>query len=279
MSLCNFVLPFAQFTVLSINVLSKLEYMAFHSFIEVIDKYNEKLRPQYRLLGGITTHILPNGGFSLSNETVLTTLLDQFPKVLRSKRIYLTTGVCLLCYFLGLVCVTQAGIYWINLVDHFCVGWGLIITALLELISLSWIYGINRFIKDIEMMIGERNWLFWLWWRVCWFFISPCVLTAVLFWTLTTFTPPSYGPIEYPVWGTALGWCMVIFCILWIPIVAIVRVFRSEGSTLCQKISAVCTSAPDWGPYLEQHRGERYRNRPDSTESPNRVQLLAISKV
>ncbi|XP_067903948.1 sodium- and chloride-dependent neutral and basic amino acid transporter B(0+)-like [Heterodontus francisci] len=214
-----------------------------------------------------------------SLETVITTLLDQFPKVLRSKRIYLTTGVCLLCYFLGLVCVTQAGIYWINLVDHFCVGWGLITIALLELISLSWIYGINRFIKDIEMMIGERNWLFWLWWRVCWFFISPCVLTTVLFWTLTTFTPPTYGPIEYPVWATALGWCMVIFCIMWIPIVAIVRVFRSEGSTLCQKISAVCTSAPDWGPYLEQHRGERYRNRPDSTESPNCVQLLATSKV
>ncbi|XP_067903909.1 sodium- and chloride-dependent neutral and basic amino acid transporter B(0+)-like isoform X3 [Heterodontus francisci] len=191
------------------------------------------------------------------SETIITTLQDQFPKFLQSKRLYLTAGVCLLFYFLGLICVTQAGIYWINLIDHFCAGWGILVVALLEVIGLSWIYGGNRFIKDIEMMIGERNWLFWLWWRVCWFFISPCLLTAILIWSLAMLVPPTYGPVEYSVWAIALGWCMIIFCIMWIPIVAIVRVSRSEGSTLWQKISATCTSAPDWGPYLEQHRRER----------------------
>ncbi|XP_067903924.1 sodium- and chloride-dependent neutral and basic amino acid transporter B(0+)-like isoform X2 [Heterodontus francisci] len=209
-----------------------------------------------------------------ASEEIITTLLDQFPNFRQSKRLYLSTAVCLLFYFLGLVFVTQAGIYWLHLVDYFCTGWILITIALLELIGLNWIYGINRFIKDIEMMIGERNWLFWLWWRVCWFFISPCLLAAILIWSLATFAPPTYGPVEYPVWAIALGWCMIIFCIMWIPIVAIVRVSQSEGSTLCQKISAACASAPDWGPYLEQHRGERYRNRPDSTEAPNCVQLL-----
>ncbi|XP_072361185.1 sodium- and chloride-dependent neutral and basic amino acid transporter B(0+)-like isoform X2 [Scyliorhinus torazame] len=208
-------------------------------------------------------------------ETIITTLLDQFPKFLRSKRLYLITGVSFLFYLLGLLLVTQAGIYWINLIDHFCIGWGLIVSALLELIGLSWIYGANRFIKDIEMMIGKRTWLFWLWWRACWIFISPCLLAVIFIWSLATFVPPTYGPVEYPVWATALGWCLIIFCIMWIPIVAIVRVVQAEGATLCQKISAACTPAPDWGPYLEQHRGERYGNRPDSTEAPNRVQLLA----
>ncbi|XP_078403097.1 sodium- and chloride-dependent neutral and basic amino acid transporter B(0+)-like [Cetorhinus maximus] len=212
-------------------------------------------------------------------ETILTALLDQFPKFLRSKRLYLIIGVCFLFYFLGLLFVTQAGIYWLNVVDHFCAGWVLIIIALLELIGLNWIYGVNRFIKDIEMMIGERNWLFWLWWRACWIFISPCLLAAVLIWSLATFTPPTYGPVEYPVWATALGWCMIIFCIMWIPIIAIVRVVKAEGSTLCQKISAACTSAPDWGPYLEQHRGKRYGKRPDSTQASNQVKLLAIPEV
>ncbi|XP_067903925.1 sodium- and chloride-dependent neutral and basic amino acid transporter B(0+)-like isoform X3 [Heterodontus francisci] len=169
-----------------------------------------------------------------ASEEIITTLLDQFPNFRQSKRLYLSTAVCLLFYFLGLVFVTQAGIYWLHLVDYFCTGWILITIALLELIGLNWIYGINRFIKDIEMMIGERNWLFWLWWRVCWFFISPCLLAAILIWSLATFAPPTYGPVEYPVWAIALGWCMIIFCIMWIPIVAIVRVSQSEGSTLCQ---------------------------------------------
>ncbi|GCB78460.1 hypothetical protein scyTo_0019414, partial [Scyliorhinus torazame] len=128
----------------------------------------------------------------------------------------------------------EAGVYWLSLIDYFCTGWVLITIALLELISLSWIYGVNRFIKDIEMMIGKRNWLFWLWWRGCWIFISPCLLAVILIWSLTTFTPPTYGPIEYPVWAIALGWCLINFCIMWIPIVAIVRVVQAEGATLCQ---------------------------------------------
>ncbi|XP_072361170.1 sodium- and chloride-dependent neutral and basic amino acid transporter B(0+)-like [Scyliorhinus torazame] len=208
-------------------------------------------------------------------EIVMTTLLDQFPKFLRSKHLYVTIGACLLQYFLGLLCITQAGIYWLNLIDYFCTGWVLIIIALLELISLSWIYGVNRFIKDIEMMIGKKHWLFWLWWRGCWIFISPCLVAVILIWSLTTFTPPTYGPIEYPVWAIALGWCLIIFCILWIPIVAIGRVVQAEGDTLYQKLSAACTSAPDWGPFLEQHRGERYRNRPDSKEVLHCEKLLA----
>ncbi|XP_043560290.1 sodium- and chloride-dependent neutral and basic amino acid transporter B(0+)-like isoform X2 [Chiloscyllium plagiosum] len=211
-------------------------------------------------------------------ETNITILLDQFPKFLRSKRLYLTIGVCLLFYFLGLVYVTQAGIFWINFIDYFCAGWILITTGLLELIGLSWIYGTNRFIKDIEMMIGERTWLFWLWWRACWFFITPCVLTIILIWSLATIAPPTYGSIEYPVWAIALGWCLIIFCMMWIPIVTVVRVVQAEGSTLWQKLSSACASAPDWGPYLEKHRGERYSRRPDYTGIPNQ-QFLTLPEM
>lgn len=135
-------------------------------------------------------------------------------------------------------------------------------------------FGVNRFIKDIEMMIGERSWLFWLWWKVCWCFISPCLLVVILAWSLATFTRPTFGHVQYPVWAVALGWCMIIFCIMWIPIIAIVSVLQAEGSTLYQKLSAACRSAPDWGPYLEQHRGERYRNEPDAADSPNTMELL-----
>ncbi|XP_072914716.1 sodium- and chloride-dependent neutral and basic amino acid transporter B(0+)-like isoform X1 [Hemitrygon akajei] len=194
-------------------------------------------------------------------ETVVTTLLEQFPKFLQSKHHYVTNGICLLFYFLGLIFVTEAGMYWLNLIDYFCTGWILVTVALMELIALSWIYGINRFINDIETMIGRKTWLFWLWWRLCWLFISPSLLAAILLWSLATFSRPTYGSIEYPQWATALGWCILIFCIMWIPIIAIIRVIQAEGSSFCQKISAACRSAPDWGPYLKQHRGEMIQNQ------------------
>ncbi|GCC18324.1 hypothetical protein chiPu_0020767 [Chiloscyllium punctatum] len=212
-------------------------------------------------------------------ETIITVMQDQFPKFLRSRRLSLTTAVCMIFYFLSLLFVTQAGIYWINLFDHYSIGWVLIVSALLEQMGLSWIYGINRFIKDIEMMIGERTWLFWLWWRACWFFITPCLMAVIFIWSLATFTPPTYGLVEYPGWATALGWCMIVFSIMWIPIVAVWKVVQAEGSTLCQKISAACTSAPDWGPYLKQHRGERYRLKLDSTETSNPMQLLVTPQI
>ncbi|XP_051877854.1 sodium- and chloride-dependent neutral and basic amino acid transporter B(0+)-like [Pristis pectinata] len=212
-------------------------------------------------------------------ETVITTLMDQFPSFLQSKRLYVTSGVCLLLYLVGLVCVTQAGIYWINLIDYFCTGWILVTVALLELIGISWIYGTVKFIKDIEMMIGRKNFLFWLWWRVCWLFISPCLLAAIIIWSLATIAPPIHGTVEYPVWATVLVWCMVTFCAMWIPIVAIVRVVQAEASSLWLKLSAACASAPDWGPYLEQHRGERYRNKSYSADAPIHIELLTEPEV
>ncbi|XP_041052104.1 sodium- and chloride-dependent neutral and basic amino acid transporter B(0+)-like [Carcharodon carcharias] len=202
-----------------------------------------------------------------SVEIVITTLLDQFPNYLRAKRFCLTYGVCLILFLMGLICVTQAGIYWINLIDHFSAGWGVLVVAIMEFTGLSWIYGMNKFIKDIEVMIGEKKWLFWLWWRMCWIFISPVLLVVVLIWSLVTFAVPTYGPIPYPGWAIALGWCMITFCIIWIPIVAIVKIVQAGGSNLWQKVVAASKPTPDWGPFLEQHRQERYNTNHDTSRT------------
>ncbi|XP_048460906.1 sodium- and chloride-dependent neutral and basic amino acid transporter B(0+)-like [Rhincodon typus] len=199
-------------------------------------------------------------------ETIITSLQDEFPSFLRNKRFYVTVAVCLISYLFGILLVTEAGIYWITLIDHFCSGWGLILIAILEVIGLSWIYGINRFIKDIEMMIGERSWLFWLWWRACWIIVTPILLTLMLIWSIIIFRKPEYGFVEYPSWAIALGWLMLTFCFLWVPVIALVVIVYAEGDSLRQKAIAIFRPAPDWGPFLEQHRGEQYRKQQASTQ-------------
>ncbi|TRY97342.1 hypothetical protein DNTS_031683, partial [Danionella cerebrum] len=169
-------------------------------------------------------------------EVITTCLLDAYPKTLKSKRGLVTTAVCIVLFLLGLPCVTRAGIYWVNLIDTFCAGWILLFAGLLEVLGLCIIYGGNRFIKDIEMMIGNKSSLFWLWWRSCWFFITPVVLSIILVWSLYTFTSPKYGTVTYPDWGISLGWCMT-------------------------RIKAACYPTKDWGPYLECHKGERYTTK------------------
>uniref|UniRef100_A0AAQ6IJB6 Transporter n=1 Tax=Anabas testudineus TaxID=64144 RepID=A0AAQ6IJB6_ANATE len=208
-------------------------------------------------------------------EVIITCLLDAFPKIFKSKRALLTLTTCSLLYLLGLPCVTQAGIYWVTLIDQFVASWVLLFLALLEIIGVCYIYGGNRFIKDIEMMLGHKSFAFWLWWRMCWFFISPCIIVVILVWSLMTFTPPSYGAVQFPVWGLALGWCMIVFILLCIPVTAVYKMKSAEGNPW-KRLKTLCSPSEEWHPYLDVHRGERYseercrgrknhRSRPDVT--------------
>ncbi|XP_074407623.1 sodium- and chloride-dependent neutral and basic amino acid transporter B(0+)-like isoform X2 [Zonotrichia albicollis] len=197
-------------------------------------------------------------------ETVITSIQDINPTALKKYRGPITVGVCAVLFLFGLVCVTQAGVYWVNLIDHFCAGWGILISASLEIVGISHIYGGRRFIEDIEMMIGKKTNNFWLWWKMCWFYVTPVLLLAVLIWSLMTFSNPTYGSIIYPAWGNILGWCMIIFSIMWIPVIAIVKLYRAEG-TLLERLVSCCRPAANWGPYLECHRGERYSHMADPT--------------
>ncbi|XP_030634188.1 sodium- and chloride-dependent neutral and basic amino acid transporter B(0+)-like [Chanos chanos] len=211
-------------------------------------------------------------------EVITTCLEDAFPKVLKAKRALTTIAICFVLFLLGLPCVTGAGIYWVSLIDHFCGGWVILVSGLLELLGLSYIYGINRFIKDIEMMIGPKSSLFWLWWRACWLCVSPVVLLVILGWSLYTFQPPTYGSVTYPEWGIALGWCIAVFCLIWIPIVAVWKVAKGSGGPW-QRVKAACKATGDWGPYLDCHRGERYsrQRRGETTVDRQNTNVFVIS--
>ncbi|XP_075043324.1 sodium- and chloride-dependent neutral and basic amino acid transporter B(0+)-like isoform X2 [Mixophyes fleayi] len=195
---------------------------------------------------------------------VTTTIQDAFPKAMKKRRIQITAALCVVLFLLGLPCVTQAGIYWVILNDTFCGGWAILFVALLELIAVIWIYGGSKVIMDIEMMLGKKHWIFWLWWRACWYFISPVLLAVILIWSLVTFESPAYNNIIYPQWGVILGLLMVVFCVIWIPIVAVVKIVQAPGN-ICQRIVSCCRPTENWGPLLPENRGERYQHMKDNT--------------
>ncbi|NXF15418.1 S6A14 protein, partial [Rhodinocichla rosea] len=207
-------------------------------------------------------------------ETLTTTIQDINPSLMKKLRAPITLGVCAVLFLLGLVCVTQAGIYWVNLIDHFCAGWGLLFSGVLEIVGIVYIYGGKRFIEDIEMMIGKKSNSFWLWWKICWFFITPVLLMVILVWSLMTFSNPTYGSVAYPTWGSIVGWCMIIFSVIWIPIVAIVKILKAEGN-LVERIVSCCRPAANWGPYLERHRGERYSHIVDPKNKEHEIPTVS----
>ncbi|KAM3911110.1 sodium- and chloride-dependent neutral and basic amino acid transporter B(0+)-like [Leptodactylus fuscus] len=205
-------------------------------------------------------------------ETLTTTIQDVFPKLMKKMRIPLTAAICAVLFLLGLPCVCQSGIYWVNLIDSFCGGWALLFAAVLELVAVIWIYGGNRVILDIEMMLGKKHWIFWLWWRICWYFVSPVLLAVILVWSLVTYEAAGYGGVAYPKWAIILGFLMVVFCLIWIPVIAVVKVIQSSGN-IFQRIAKCCRPTENWGPRLPRNRGERYQHMKDNTDKEDNKEI------
>ena len=69
---------------------------------------------------------------------VITIICDEFPKW---KRWMVTLIICALGFFIGLIYATPGGTYVLDVVDFFGGGFVVFVIAVVETISISWIYG------------------------------------------------------------------------------------------------------------------------------------------
>lgn len=67
--------------------------------------------------------------------------------------------------------------YWLQLFDWYAASISVILICLVEVFIVGWTYGTDNFIRDLEFMIQEN--VHW-WWRLCWKFVTPIILTVML---------------------------------------------------------------------------------------------------
>uniref|UniRef100_A0A8C0D7L6 Transporter n=1 Tax=Balaenoptera musculus TaxID=9771 RepID=A0A8C0D7L6_BALMU len=192
-------------------------------------------------------------------ETIVTSISDEFPKYLRTHKPVFTLGCCICFFIMGFPMITQGGIYMFQLVDTYAASYALVIIAIFELVGISYVYGLQRFCEDIEMMIGFQPNVFW---KVCWAFVTPTILTFILCFSFYQWEPMTYGSYRYPNWSMVLGWLMLACSVIWIPIMFVIKMHLAPGRFI-ERLKLVCSPQPDWGPFLAQHRGERYKNMID----------------
>ncbi|XP_022244815.1 sodium-dependent noradrenaline transporter-like [Limulus polyphemus] len=124
--------------------------------------------------------------------------------------------------------------YWF---DTYSAGISLLCSALLEAIGVAWFYGLANFCEDIHEMLGFSPGLFW---RLCWKFISPFFLVAVIASAVATNAPLVYHNYRFPGWAVALGWSFALSSVTMVPVVACYKLFKARG-TCTERLAKVIT--------------------------------------
>ncbi|XP_065529611.1 sodium- and chloride-dependent glycine transporter 1 isoform X2 [Lathamus discolor] len=226
--------------------------------------------------GGDVLPLLPHVQFCLL-ETLVTAIVDEVGNewIIRRKT-FVTLGVAVAGFLLGVPLTTQAGIYWLLLMDNYAASFSLVVISCIMCVAIMYIYGHRNYFKDIEMMLGFPPPLFF---QICWRFISPAIIFFILVFTVIQYRPISYNDYVYPTWAISIGFLMALSSVICIPIYAIYKVCCSEGDTLLERLKNATKASKDWGPALAEHRSGRYAPAfSPSTESHLEVQPLQPEK-
>ena len=163
-------------------------------------------------------------------EGMVGTLFDM-PQLKRFRKPVLTGVACLGCFCIGLVFTTGAGEYWLALFDKYG-AMGLTLIALIEIISIMYVYGHEKFTDDLEEMTGIRPGLYW---QICWRFIAPILLTVILVWSLILEVQdhPEYSAWiqslgksvhkKFPGWTIGIGSLLALTSVMPIGLIAVLR--------------------------------------------------------
>ncbi|XP_060576124.1 sodium- and chloride-dependent glycine transporter 2-like [Ruditapes philippinarum] len=191
-------------------------------------------------------------------ETVTSGIIDQFPRQLLKRRVLVNIVTGFFFFLTGLPLSMNGGIYLFQLADWYFSSFALLIGSLFECVSICWIYGTDRFARDIYFMTG-RNVSVAL--RVLWTIIIPLFITIAFFALLTQYSAPEYGDgYKYSKGALVCGIMVGMLPIAAMVAIGIFSVINQDGSLL-QRFVASLKPNDTWGPYEEGTR-EKYLMKP-----------------
>ena len=140
----------------------------------------------------------------------------------------------------GLSMTTQGGMYVLTLMDSHAGTFSALVTGLVEVLAISWVYGVDRFLEDIRRMIGWTGLepfyqLHRIYWSIIWKAVTPTLLLVILVASAFEYKPMSYGDFIFPGWANGLGWVVSGVSVLCIPTVMVIKLFFHGGWRVISK--------------------------------------------
>ncbi len=147
-----------------------------------------------------------DSAFSLV-EAVATVVHDKYPHV---KREHVSLWVSVAGFLTGIVFTTNAGLYYLDIVDHFITSYGLVLVGILETLAVGWLYGaakLRTYINEVsDIKIG-------IWWDVLIKLVIPVLLVLLFISGIYKDFSQVYG--GYPAKYVAIfGWGMLFVVLL-----------------------------------------------------------------
>ncbi|XP_029162588.1 sodium- and chloride-dependent GABA transporter ine isoform X4 [Nylanderia fulva] len=171
-------------------------------------------------------------------EVVVTSIQDGFPKWVKRHLLcheVLVLLICVVSFLCGLPNITQGGIYFFQLIDHYAASMSIMFLAFFEVIAISWLYGVRRLCNNVKEMTGRLPSMYF---RFCWFLAAPLLIMAVWVFSLIDYEPPTYhnGDYTYPWWAEAIGWGIASLSLICIPAFAVYIFVRADGVTFAERL-------------------------------------------
>ena len=186
-------------------------------------------------------------------EAFIASIMDEFPK-LRNKRIKVMIISCFVAFLAGLPICFDSGFLLFQLMDDRSSN-AILLMAFVELITISWFYGTERFYNNIlEMKMYIPKFLE-VYWKTCWSLITPIVIGVVTILSWVSRAPDQFMHYEYPPAVQAMGWGIELVSISIVVVIAIITIYQNvrDGVDVSYlKPVPMMTPKSSWGPRADR---------------------------
>ena len=187
-------------------VFSVLGFMAYNQGIPISEVVAESiglafvaypqaisLMPGGNLFGIVFFLCLTVAGLS-SAISIIEAFLSAFVDKFGVRRKPLVSVICAVGFLASIIFTTQAGLFWLDIVDHFLTHYGLVMVGILECLVIGWLFTLPMLRQHINRISTVR---IGRWWDVLIKFFIPTVLTLIFLGDLYTELRQPYGDYSW----------------------------------------------------------------------------------
>ncbi|KAK2587415.1 hypothetical protein KPH14_003129 [Odynerus spinipes] len=249
--------------------------LAFISYPDAIAKF-EVLPQLFSVLFFVMMFVLGIGSSVGMMSSLYIILNEKFPNV---KTWQMVIPLCIFGFLIGTVYVTPGGQFILTLADYYGTSFVVFISATFELVGIVHVYGFENFMEDVEFMLDTKPTIFW---RICWFVITPVILIAIFLYTVATLSPLVYAGRTFPSVAHAAGVIILCIGVLQIPIWMLLAMLRNRHLPLKEMISKAFRPTSQWGPKQLKYRKEwllykeKRRKIRNNRKQPRWLQTLRV---